>query len=132
MIPLRSTFLRLSVSPRSGSACRARSWVRLFLGFLWLGFLWLGFLCVLRRLCALASSLSRHQSLELEGAPPLVCKGGLLPSKATHVSRFAHRFSFSPHHPDELEGAPPLVCKGGLLRSNATNSLLFVLAEAQA
>jgi hypothetical protein len=36
-----------------------------------------------RRVCALGSSVSRHHSPELEGAPPLVSKGGLLRSNAT-------------------------------------------------
>jgi len=73
MIPLRSTFPRLSISPRRATACRARSWVHLspepFRG--------------LRCLCSLGLSLPRHHFHVLEGAPPLVCKGGLLRPNAT-------------------------------------------------
>jgi hypothetical protein len=78
MIPLLATFLRPSVSPRRGTACRARSWLRFFLGFL----------CALCCLCALGSSLSRRYSPELEGAPPLVCKGGLLRPDVTNSLLF--------------------------------------------
>ncbi len=45
--------------------------------------------CALGFLRALGCSLARRPSPELEGAPPLVCKGGLLRSNATNSLFFA-------------------------------------------
>ena len=47
--------------------------------------------CALGFLCALWFSPSRHHSPDLEGAPPLVCKGGLLRSNGTIPPLFARR-----------------------------------------
>jgi len=71
------------------------------LGFPCFGISCLGFVC------ALVSSSSRRHSPELEGAPPLVCKGGLLRSNATnflisHLGFFFHESRFIAH-----ESLPP-------------------------
>ena len=68
----------------------------------------------------------------LEGAPPLVCKGGLLRSNATILLFFGFvapglsrrlRLSSLCLSPNNLEGAPPLASKGGFLRSHVANFL---------
>src|SRR5208337_4082705 len=63
--------------------------------------------CALGFPCAPGFSPSRHRPNDLEGAPPLVCKGGLLRSIATsflishlaflfHESRFTNHESLTP------------------------------------
>ena len=100
MIPLLATFPRLSVSPRRGTACRARSWVGSSLGFVVDAFR--GAFFALR----------------------MVLRSGrfCLPSSATISLPCAPGFSFSRHHSPELEGGLPFApfAKGGLFRSNAT------------
>jgi len=76
-----------------------------------LGFLCLAFLCVFRCLRALGFSSLRHRPDELEGAPPLVSKGGLLPSNVkappfSPLGFLSHGSRFTSHESPTPEALP--------------------------
>jgi len=125
----RAPFLRLFVAPCRGIACSARSWPRLSPGSVAAAFrggrIWrleqtfcrtdTHIYAEPRRVCALGlDSLLGHSSSKpktgnlplttsYSGAPPLVCKGGLLRPEATVSLQSPPAFPFHESLPPEAQ-----------------------------